>query len=257
MGTRLATFERGNREGVVCSIRNCFRMPRTKNAKKKATKPPPLRMGPVALRVGIGDSACITCGVVQSNKYDSTLMCSDGHATCFACVAARVRPHALCGESCNGFKYLCDGCNTWLCINRTQELALMCGGHALARERLRNQEIMPHNFDSACIYVSAAPSTAPSAASSCSASASASASEEEEEEEEDDEHEYEDTSSSNSSRSTYNCGGGCACDLPPNYDNAGCRAQLPRVYRVDWDTGHEQRAQRLARLRASLLGYRV
>ena len=220
-------------------------MPRTKNAKKKAAKPPPLRMGPVALRVELGDSACITCSAVQSNKYDSTLMCSYGHATCFACVAARVRPHTLCGESCNGFKYLCDGCNTWLCINRTQELALMCGGHALARERLRNQEIMPHNFDSACIYVSPVPF------SSSSSSASASASEEEEE------HEYEDTSSSNSSRSTDNYDGGCACDRARNKGDAGCRVQLPRVYQVDWATGHEQRARRLARLRASLLGCRV
>lgn len=224
-------------------------MPRTKNTKKRAAKPPPLRMGPVVARIELSDSACITCGMVQSNKYDSTLMCSYGHATCFACVAARVGPHALCGDLCNGFKYLCDGCDTWLCINRTQELALMCGGHALARERLRNQEIVPHNFDSACIYVSSVPSVASSSSSSASASAS--------EEEEDDEHEYEDTSSSNSSRSTYDCRGGRVCSCARNDGGAECHGQLPRVYQVDWATGHEQRARRLARLRASLLGYRV
>lgn len=236
---------------VLCSIKNCFGMPRTKNAKKKATKPPPLRMGPVALRAEF-DSACITCGAAQRNKYDSTLMCSYGHATCFVCVTTGVQPHALCGELCNGFKYLCDGCNIWLCINRTQELALMCGGHVRARERLGKQEIVPHKFDSACVYVSSVPSAAASSSSSSSFS-SASASEEEEE----DEHEYNDTWSYNSSKSTDNCGGGCACSRAPNNGGAGCRTQLPRVYDVDWATGHEQRARRLARLRASLLGYRV
>ena len=98
------------------------------------------------------DDVCVVCRSVQSNKIYSTLMCSFGHATCFTCVAAGVQPHALCGNACNGFKYKCAQCSIWLCINRTQELALMCGGHALARSRLREASIEPQAFLSPCAY---------------------------------------------------------------------------------------------------------
>ena len=177
------------------------------------------------------DDVCVVCRSVQSNKFDSTLMCSFGHATCFTCVAAGVQPHALCGNACNGFKYKCAQCSIWLCINRTQELALMCGGHALARSRLREASIEPQAFLSPCAYHSSSDES------------------EDESEDESDEDCSEDTHSSSSSDYCTEC----AC----RGGRKDVWAQLPRVAHVDWDTGNEQRARRLARLRASLLGKSV
>ena len=167
--------------------------------------------------------ACVVCGAVQRDKYDSTLMCSMNHATCFACVAAGVQPHALCGHACNGFKYKCGGCQIWLCINRTQELALMCGGHALARTRLREEDIAPQTFDRADAYY-----YYPS--------------------DEEEEGCSEDTRSTSSSDYCGECPCGGAA-------RKGGDVQLPRVCLVDWTAGQEQRSRRLARLRASLLGH--
>ena len=166
------------------------------------------------------NDACVVCGAKQANLYDSTLMCGFGHATCFACVAANVQPHAMCGHACNGFKFKCAGCQIWLCINRTQELALMCGGHGLARARLNAEHIAPQTFERADAY------SYPS----------------------DDEEEWcsEDTRSTSSSDHCAECPCGGA--------QTGEGAQLPRVCAVDWSAGQEQRARRLARLRASLLG---
>lgn len=196
-------------------------------------------MGPVVSYVKLENDACIACGMVQVNKFDSTLMCSDEHATCFACVASHVQPHSLCGELCNGFKYTCNGCDTWLCINRTQELAVMCGSHALARERLCKEEIVPHIFDRTCVDVS---SVHPISCFSSDA--------------EEEEREFEDTCSSNSSRSSDNCGG-YACDPARKESEGECCAQLPRVCSIDWAVGREQRVRRLFRLRASLLGHNI
>jgi hypothetical protein len=206
-------------------------MGRTKHPRRKGPpKPPPRRPRPggaLHIRPVVTDNACVVCGAVQANKFDSTLMCSFGHATCFACVAAGVQPHALCGHACNGFKYKCGGCNIWLCINRTQELALMCGGHGIARERLREEAIAPQTFESAEAYYYYDPAVS-----------------------EGEEEEYsEDTRSTSSSEYC----GECACAGARK--DVGTQLPLPRVCAVDWTAGQEQRARRLARLRASLLGH--
>lgn len=186
---------------------------------------------------GDDDEACAGCGAVQTNKFDSTLMCCLGHSTCFRCVAAGVQPHTLCGHACNGFKYKCAGCQIWLCINKTQELAMMCGGHALARERLREERIDMETFECPGAYV------APSVELEQEG-------EEEEEEEEEECTASSDESTRSSSSSDY-CGE-CTCAGP----RGPAEQQLPRVCLVDWSVGHKERARRLGRLRASLLGQR-
>ncbi len=206
----------------------------SKSARRRASHKPPLRMRPKAPLNDGGDydaaDACVTCGAVQRDKFDSTLMCSMGHATCFACVAAGVQPHVLCGYACNGFKYLCGGCSVWLCINKTQELALMCGGHALARTRLDEEAIEPQDFDT---------QEADAQSSSWSSSRSSNASDDD----------------GSSSSTSCPCGGG---GLPSDGGGGGGggerELQLPRVCHVDWSKGQDQRIRRLERLRASLLG---
>ena len=130
----------------------------------------------------------------------------------------------MCGHACNGFKYRCSGCEIWLCINKTQELALMCGGHGLARTRLHEEDIEPQAFDSASAYYYSGASDG----------------------EEEEDGSSEDTRSSSSSDYCSEC--------PCAGADADMSIQLPRVCLVDWAAGHEQRARRLARLRASLLG---
>lgn len=207
-------------------------MGRTNHLRRRGAPKPPARRPRHgdAPRAAFPDAACVACGAVQTSKHDSTLMCGLGHATCFACVAAKVQPHAMCGHACNGFKYKCAACAVWLCVNKTQTLALLCGGHALSRSRLRGEGVEPAAFESASAY--------------CYYSEAS-----EEERECCDEGGSEDTRSSCSS----DHGGACPCD--------GARGdactQLPRVCLVDWDAGREQRARRLARLRASLLGRAV
>lgn len=209
-----------------------------KSSKRRGPKGRPLRMGPVVTFEGERANACVTCGAVQHDKFDSTLMCALGHATCFACVAANVQPHALCGHACNGFKYRCAGCEVWLCINKTQELAMMCGGHAQARVRLDEEEIDSRVFDAPGAYATSA----------------------EEDEEDGEEEEYTHSSSSSSASDDYDGRGCCPCEVAKADDGGGERhdrtvpVQLPRVCRVDWAAGRDQRAVRLARLRASLLG---
>ena len=202
-------------------------MGRTKRSARRTARatraPKPPRPGD-ALKVAPVDETCVVCGAVQANKFDSTLMCGFGHATCFRCVAAGVQPHALCGHACNGFKYKCGGCSIWLCINRTQELALMCGGHGMARARLRTEDIAPQTFESTDAYQYYSGAS----------------------EEEDEEEWSEDTRSTSSSDYCAEC--------PCSGAQRGTDKQLPRVCLVDWQAGHEQRARRLARLRASLLG---
>ena len=195
-----------------------------KSSKRRGSKAsPPLRMRPVVPQGATGPNSdvCVVCGAVQPDKYDSTLMCALGHATCFACVAVGVQPHELCGHACNGFKYQCFGCEIWLCINKTQGLALMCGGHALARRRLDEEEIHPNTFDAPGSYCS---------------------------------HEGEDTHSSSSSSAGDEEDRCCPCATVAEGDEAVVVVQLPRVCSVDWSKDRTQRARRLARLRASLLG---
>lgn len=211
-------------------------MPRAHNSKRRGTRPPPLRMGPVVARSGgLRDAeACVMCGAVQPNKYDTTLMCSEEHATCFSCVSANVQPHALCGDACNGFKYKCAGCEVWLCVNRTQELAVMCGGHSLARARLSEEDIAMRTFDVVVTYAPAED------ARSCSSTTTTSSSESGRGDDDD-------TGSSEES-------GGCACSGRRNAWHGARGEQLPRVCNVDWSVGGRERSRRLARLRQSLLG---
>ena len=204
------------------------------NAKRRAARPRPLRMRPVPTGLGgESDRSCAVCGAVQTDKFDSTLMCSLGHATCFRCVAAGVQPHTLCGHACNGFKYKCAGCEIWLCINKTQELAMMCGGHSLARERLREERIEMETFECPGAFVP-------------SGEALSYADDDGGEEEGD--YASEDDGTRSSSSSDY-CG-----ECPCGGARDAFAVQLPRVCDVDWASGQEQRARRLARLRASLLG---
>ena len=83
------------------------------------------------------------------------------------------------------------------------------------------------------------------------------------EEEEEDEEGYTHSSSSSSASDDYDGRGCCPCEdagVGAGAGGAGERhdrtvpVQLPRVCRVDWAAGREQRAIRLERLRASLLG---
>ena len=189
-------------------------------------------MGPKAPGAADDDNACAVCGAVLEDKFDSTLMCSLEHSTCFRCVAASVQPHTLCGHACNGFKYKCAGCDIWLCVNKTQALAMMCGGHALARERLREERIDMETFECPGAFV------APHRESD---------GEDGEEEADGVACASEDEGTRSSSSSDY-CG---ECSCAGSRDEYG--AQLPRVCRVDWTAGNEQRKRRLARLRASLL----
>lgn len=110
----------------------------------------------------------------------------------------------------------------------------MCGGHALARARLSEARIEPQAFQCQCAYHS---------------SSEGIEGEEYDEYDEHDEYRSEGTHSSSSSSSSDSCGE-CACRGARKWVGT----QLPRVCDVDWASGHEQRARRLARLRASLLG---
>ena len=204
-------------------------MGRSKSSKRRGPKaPPPLRMGPASTHEG-GD-ACVVCGAKQRDKFDSTLMCADGHATCFSCVAAGVQPHALCGHACNGFKYQCGGCQVWLYINKTQELALMCGGHERARERLDEEEIDPRVFDAACAFLRSSASSS--------------------------EGEGDTQSSSSSTIDDDDECRRCPCAGKDEGEEGAAEVvvRLPRVCRVDWSQGRGERTRRLERLRASLLG---
>lgn len=170
-------------------------------------RPPLERHAPVITT----EDECVACGCPQGDKFDTTLMCSLGHTTCFRCVAKGVQPHPLCFDSCNGFKYQCAECATWSCVNKTQELAMMCGRHSVARERLQREKIPRDDFNRQRI---------------CTC--------------DDDTSSGQDTSSSD--------------ELSDSSSSSTEHVQLPRVCHIDWSRGHVQRAQRLARLRSSLLG---
>ena len=149
------------------------------------------------------------------DKFDTSLMCSLGHTTCLPCVAVNVQPHPICSAHCNGFKFKCAECGTWSCVSKTQELAMLCGRHSIALDRLRKQRMLRDDFERPRICTCRDTSSEPDTPSS-----------EEEDELSADDHDA------------------AAAD----------GAQLPRVCRIDWSHGHAQRAKRLERLRASLLG---
>jgi len=176
--------------------------------------------GRAIFKLGGGEDKerCVCCGEAHVDKFDTSLMCSLGHMTCFPCVAVDVQPHPICSAHCNGFKFRCAECGTWSCVSKTQELAMLCGRHSIALDRLRKQRILRDDFERPRICTCRDTSSEPDTPSSS-------------EEEED---------------------GGSSAD---DHDAAAADgAQLPRVCRIDWSHGHAQRAKRLARLRASLLG---
>ena len=113
----------------------------------------------------------------------------------------------------------------------------MCGAHALARELLREERIDMDTFDCPGAYATSTVEL------------------ERGEEEEEEVEEVCGTSSGESTKSSSSSDycSECICTGPESVTEW----QLPRVCRVDWSAGHEQRAVRLARLRASLLGQRV
>jgi len=171
--------------------------------------------GRAFFKLGGEEERCADCSEVLVDKFDSSLMCSLGHMTCFPCVAAEVQPHPICSAHCNGFKFKCAECSTWSCVSKTQELAMLCGRHSIALDRLRKQRIMRDDFERPRICTCRDTSSDPDTPSS-----------EEEESSSADDHDA------------------AAAD----------GALLPRVCRIDWSHGHAQRAKRLERLRASLLG---
>ena len=175
-------------------------------------------------RLGGVEARCVCCGEVHVDKFDTSLMCSLGHTTCFPCVAVDVQPHPICSAHCNGFKFRCAECGTWSCVSKTQELAMLCGRHSIALERLRKQRILRDDFERPRICTCRDTSSEPDTPSS------------EEEPSEDDER------GSTHPKTRHDA---AASDGAP---------LLPRVCHIDWSHGHAQRAKRLARLRASLLG---
>ncbi len=169
---------------------------------------------------------CVACHLVHENKFDTSLMCSLGHTTCFGCVARDIQPHPICSAHCNGFKFKCADCGTWSCVSKTQELAMLCGHHSVAHDRLRKQRISHADFEKpricTCRDVDSDDPDTPSSASSADEDAAEAAQAEEE-------HRV-------------------------AWTNDEAVMQLPRVCHVDFGFGHAQREQRLARLRRSLLG---
>ena len=172
---------------------------------------------------GEEEERCVCCGDVHVDKFDTSLMCSLGHMTCFPCIAVNVQPHPVCSAHCNGFKFRCAECGTWSCVNKTQELAMLCGRHSIAIERLRAQRILREDFERPRICTCRDTSSEPDTPS-------------------------EDDGSSEDEQCTF-------MQTRTGHDAAlGAGAQLPRVCNIDWSHGHAQRAKRLERLRASLLG---
>ena len=98
-------------------------------------------------KLGGAEDRCSDCDEVLVDKFDTSLMCSLGHMTCFPCVAKGVQPHPICSAHCNGFKFKCAECHTWSCVSKTQELAMLCGRHSVAHDRLRKQRISPNDFE--------------------------------------------------------------------------------------------------------------
>jgi len=177
------------------------------------------------LHQGGAGARCSDCDEVLVDKFDTSLMCSLGHMTCFPCVAAEVQPHPICSAHCNGFKFKCVECSTWSCVSKTQELAMLCGRHSIALDRLRKQRISRDDFERPRICTcrdSTSDVDTPSSGDS----------EEEEAATEDAQTE--------------------AHRVAWMSDDAV--VQLPRICHVDFGFGHAAREQRLARLRRSLLG---
>jgi hypothetical protein len=182
-------------------------------------------------RLGGVEQRCVDCNNVMVDKFDTSLMCSLGHMTCFPCVAAGVQPHSICSAHCNGFKFKCAECQTWSCVSKTQELAMLCGHHSVAHDRLRKQRISPDDFERpricTCRDVESDVDTPSSVDSG----------------------DYDDN---NHAEVASEAKAEEAHRVAWTSDEAV--VLLPRVCHVDFGFGHAQREQRLARLRRSLLG---
>ena len=168
---------------------------------------------------------CVCCGEAHVDKFDTSLMCSLGHMTCFQCVATEVQPHPICSAHCNGFKFKCVECNTWSCVSKTQELAMLCGRHSIALDRLHKQRILRDDFERPHICT-------------CRDSTS-----------DDDTPSSEDSEEDEAATERAQTE---AHRIAWTSDEAVM--QLPRICHVDFGFGHAAREQRLARLRRSLLG---
>lgn len=182
--------------------------------------------GQTFFKLGGAEERCADCDEVLVDKFDSSLMCSLGHMTCFPCVAAEVQPHPICSAHCNGFKFKCAECSTWSCVSKTQELAMLCGRHSVALARLHKQRIPRDDFERPRICTcrdSTSDVDTPSSEGSG----------------EDDDAEAE-AAQTEAHRTAWTS------------DEAVM--QLPRICHVDFGFGHVAREQRLARLRRSLLG---
>jgi len=175
-------------------------------------------------KLGGAEEPCADCGEALVDKFDTSLMCSLGHMTCFPCVASEVQPHPVCSAHCNGFKFKCAECGTWSCVNKTQELAMLCGRHSIALDRLHKQRILRDDFEKpricTCRDSTSDVDTPSSEASEDEAVTEAAQTE--------------------------------AHRIAWTSDEAVM--QLPRICHVDFGFGHAAREQRLARLRRSLLG---
>lgn len=181
-------------------------------------------MGRIVLGCLPQDDVCVNCGDHHPNKFETSLMCANGHMTCFHCVAVGVQPHVMCSGSCNGMKYRCQLCETWSCVNKTQELAMLCGSHRVARERLIRERIAPADFERPRICV-------------CT----------------DDSESVQSTSDTSQDTDTDE---DCDHKRFGSYHGDLCTTKLPRIYNIDWSQGQEQRAKRLARLKKNLLTHR-
>ena len=179
----------------------------------------------IRLHQGGAEERCVDCGEVHVDKFDTSLMCSLGHMTCFPCVAAEVQPHPTCSAHCNGFKFKCAECGTWSCVSKTQELAMLCGRHSIALDRLHKQRILRDDFERPRIC------TCRDSTSDVDTPSSEDSGEDEAETE---------AAQTEAHRVAWTS------------DEAVM--QLPRICHVDFGFGHAAREQRLARLRRSLLG---
>ena len=216
-------------------------MARGKHAKRKPPAPrpaPPPRSfptgayrradgttGQAVFKLGGVEERCTDCSEVLVDKFDTSLMCSLGHMTCFPCVASEVQPHPICSVHCNGFKFKCAECSTWSCVSKTQELAMLCGRHSVALERLHKQRILRDDFERPRICT-CRDSTSDVDTPSSEAS-------------------EEDETATEAAQTE-------AHRIAWTSDEAVM--QLPRICHVDFGFGHAAREQRLARLRRSLLG---
>lgn len=205
-------------------------MARGKHARRKPAPPrtnePEAQSIAGSLHQGGAEARCSDCDEVLVDKFDTSLMCSLGHMTCFPCVATEVQPHPICSAHCNGFKFKCIECSTWSCVSKTQELAMLCGRHSIALDRLRKQRIARDDFEKPRIC------TCRDSTSDVDTPSS--------EDSEEDEGGTTEGAQSEAHRNAWTS------------DNAVM--QLPRICHVDFGFGHAAREQRLARLRRSLLG---